>query len=965
MGSSMGFGELVDALWRVEELPRPQAGRPGEPEASARADRDRQRRLAAVAAAHHAGRRDGGPALVLGWCRPAPDEPVTVLTTGGPVDGSGSAGDLMLPPSGRGRRLSKDDVARVLDPLRCWVPVTPTADALLIDDAQPDPNQLPPSLEDGLLSIWHGAFGWLLIAEPLPPTVIAELSAQVAAEERDARGRSASPDFQLRAQRLARRHRELRAAESTGLWRVRLLAAAADRRSSTVVAGLLCAGTDLSPLGYTLVPAGEAAELSTLLSASDPAGAVLAGSPLVAALARTPQVEIPGVRLTPRPTFDVTPEPGPSSGTGLYLGRILDRDLRPSAALRLPVDSLNRHTFVSGATGAGKTHTIRHLLEQATAADLPWLVIEPAKAEYRATAGRAPDAGLVVIRPGDPDAPPVGINPLEPAPGFPLQTHVDQVAALFTAAFQAVEPFPQVLAAALTRSYLDQGWDLTLGEPVHPGVRPRYPTLADLQSVADRVVTGLGYGAELTSNVRGFIAVRLGSLRLGTTGRFFGAGHPLDFDRLLTRRVVLEIEDVGDDRDKAFLMGVILIRLVEHLRVRARRRPPPGGLRHLTVIEEAHRLLRRPESDGPAAHAVELFAALLAEVRAYGEGLVIAEQIPAKLIPDVIKNTAVKIVHRLPAADDRAAVGATINLSEEQSRYLVTLQPGRAGVFTDGMDHPLLVQVPDRVDREDPPGPSVSRPGTPADLIAHPVAACPPACAADPCSLRRMTNARQLLDSHPLLVVWAELAVLAHLAALPAPSPAPSFIQSLDLLDPRLLGCAVRHAVDNAVCARSSTLRTSHSPDIFAGHVAAELRAQLTSDGACTDHPVTWCAPCYRWNRVLLALHDRSADDPRAPRHPDSEQWEGEYGQPIPGSSCHEQLTTVERWSLDLIRDRHTIDAVNHGIEAPSALETAIGHRRDGPQWTIGLASALTNFTTYRGWPASILSTAADGGRRE
>jgi uncharacterized protein len=152
--------------------------------------------------------------------------------------------------------------------------------------------------------------------------------------------------------------------------------------------------------------------------------------------------------------------------------------------------------------------------------------------------------------------------------------------------------------------------------------------------------------------------------------------------------VVFEIEDAGDDRDKAFLMGAVLIRLTEHLRLRQRAEGPAAPrLRHLTVVEEAHRLLRQlppGTGAGPAAQAVEMFADLLAEVRAYGEGLIIAEQIPSKLISDVIKNTAVKIVHRLPAEDDRAAVGATMNVTSDQSQYLVTLVPGEAAVFTDG-----------------------------------------------------------------------------------------------------------------------------------------------------------------------------------------------------------------------------------------------------------------------------------------
>ena len=124
------------------------------------------------------------------------------------------------------------------------------------------------------------------------------------------------------------------------------------------------------------------------------------------------------------------------------------------------------------------------------------------------------------------------------------------------------------------------------------------------------MVTDIGYGTDEAADVQGFIKVRLSSLRLGTTGRFFEGGHELDFARLRSRNVVFEIEDVGDDADKAFLMGAVLMRLSEHLRVKFRRHEGRQGLTHITVIEEAHRLLRRaePGASGPAAHAVEMFA---------------------------------------------------------------------------------------------------------------------------------------------------------------------------------------------------------------------------------------------------------------------------------------------------------------------------------------------------------------------
>ena len=314
---------------------------------------------------------------------------------------------------------------------------------------------------------------------------------------------------------------------------------------------------------------------------------------------------------------------------------------------------------------------------------------------------------------------------------------------MFLAAFEASEPFPQVLAAALTRCYEDAGWDLVTSEPASPGLEPGYPAVEDLQATALQVVEDIGYGREITDNVRGFVTVRISSLRLGTAGRFFQGGHPLDFGRLLDRNVVLEIEDTGDDRDKAFLMGTVLIRLAEYLRLRQRAEGATAPrLRHLSVFEEAHRLLRQPhgQGGGAAAHAVEMFAGLLAEIRAYGEGLIIAEQIPAKLVPDVIKNTAVKIVHRLPAADDRAVVGATINLTEEQSAYLVTLTPGEAAVFTDGMDYTLLTRMPDGTSREiSTPAASVS----PASLIGSRSPTCGPECLLSPCTLRQVRAAQR------------------------------------------------------------------------------------------------------------------------------------------------------------------------------------------------------------------------------
>jgi DNA helicase HerA-like ATPase len=712
------------------------------------------------------------------------------------------------------------------------------------------------SLDDGLLGSWSGAFGWLVVAEPVSPGELLGLAEDLGVRQRVAEASADRfPERAVQARRLKERHAELQRGGSGGFWRITVAAGGADEVSAARVAGLFCASTDLSGLPYALSPvpappagptrsAGSCGPPATPGGDGVPAAPFYGSTELLAALARPPAAEVPGVRFALRPEFDVTPE---TPVGGIRLGEVLDRNLMPAGPFAVSPDSLNRHVFVCGATGAGKSQTVRCLLEAASERGIPWLVVEPAKAEYRLMASRLPGAEVIRIRPGEPDAIAAGLNPLEPAHDskggrFPLQTHADLVKALFIASFQAEEPFPQVLSAALGRVYEEAGWDLALGEPrgYPPGTRTAvYPTLTSLQRTAERVVAEIGYSQRVTDDVLGFIRVRLASLRHGTTGRFLEGGHPLDFAALLRGNVVLEIEDVGDDADKAFLMGTVLIRLAEHLRLTHRTAGREPGLVHLTVVEEAHRLLRRAEpgaagAAGAAAHAVELFAGLLAEIRAYGEGLVIAEQIPARLAPDAIKNTGVKITHRLPAADDREAVGATMNATPQQSRYLVTLPPGQAAVFSDGMDFPVLVKIKDGTERE------AASPAPTADartVVRPRSGTCGGECTARPCTLREMRGGQRALSGLPWVRLWAELAVLAHLTGWPTPVPTPAALAALLAQPARLAQCAVSHAIDAAVAVRPSIVR----PAALAAHVAAAIRARAErAEWRCLPDEPEW-----------------------------------------------------------------------------------------------------------------------------
>jgi DNA helicase HerA-like ATPase len=977
--------------WLVTAIPRPPADGQGD------SDRDAGlvQRRAALTSAYHA----GGP-VAFGWARTVAGGPVTVLAAGEALAAGADGGQMLLtlPAGGRGQPAGPDGLAGLLASFPCWSVIGGTCDWLLVtDSASPGPaqpgtagagqrgagsRQQLPGLDDGLLAVWPAPFAWLLLAEPITVDGLKAETIHVRSELTMSRLRD-TPGEQIQTRRMDGRYSELRQASATGMWRVRLLAGGADERAAARVAGLVCASADLNGLPYALAPLAGGARLDQALSGGDvstgmaiaedpdpvPEAAFVASTALLAALARPPAREVPGVHFTLLPEFDVTPEifadgaadPGQDGLGGVPAGLVLDRSRMPAGPLTLPTGSLNRHTFVCGATGAGKSQTVRGLLESATRLGIPWLVIEPAKAEYQLMAARLPDARVIRIAPGEPDTAPAGLNPLEPAAGpggtrFPLQAHADLVRALFLAAFEAEEPFPQVLASALARCYDAAGWDLALGEPIAPGLVPAYPTLEDLQHTATQVVADIGYGQEVTDNVTGFIQVRLSSLRLGTTGRFLGGGHPISLAALMESNVVLQIENVGDDQDKAFLMGSMLIQLTEYLRMRHREQGPiPPRLRHLTVIEEAHRLLRAPVGrSGPAAHAVDMFAGLLAEVRAYGEGLVIAEQIPSKLIPDVIKNTAVKIVHRLPAADDRDAVGATMNITPAQSQYLVTLPPGEAAVFTDGMDFPLLARLPDGTARETQT-PAVTAPAT--GLIGRRSSTCGQDCQGTPCTLRQMRAAQQALAAAPAIVLWAEYTVLGHLTGWHMPVPAAALRAQLDAMPARLRDCAVGHATDAAVSARIPAIAAKLSPAVLADHVATAIRAGLDERRwVCDREEPHWLAPAYQWAPVVEELRLAYQADPGAPRHPRSPQWESAHGRPIPGHTCALQLETAQAWLHDAVRDRAELEIIAFGARSPSAIETALGARRGDRDFDQRLARSLDYFTDCP-WPLTYLAT--------
>src|SRR5205823_5291428 len=361
--------------------------------------------------AYHTGvgiKGDGSGALAIGWVRHDTDGSVQLVAAGPGLVGSNEGQEvfLALPGGARARPLGRGALTGLMGRLPAWRAIGGISDGLLpADERRPDGRRAP-SLEECLLAAWPGPFGWLLVAEPLSAADIGQLAEELAQREQYATGDSDRfPGRATAARRLSLRHAEMRKGASAGMWRIWLFAGGADAEAAARVAGLVCASADLSGLPYAITPDGNAARglqevledeglTESLPVGGDAATAhpFCASSELVAALSRPPEREMPGIRLALRPDFDVTQEPA-AGRAAVTVGEILDRNRRPAGPLTLPLDSLNRHVFVSGATGSGKSQTVRALLEAATAAGIPWLVVEPAKAEYRLMAARLAGTG--------------------------------------------------------------------------------------------------------------------------------------------------------------------------------------------------------------------------------------------------------------------------------------------------------------------------------------------------------------------------------------------------------------------------------------------------------------------------------------------------------------------------------------------------------------------------------------------
>lgn len=375
----------------------------------------------------------------------------------------------------------------------------------------------------------------------------------------------------------------------------------------------------------------------------------------------------------------------------LELGNIFHMNHVEENIVELTKKSLASHTFITGSTGAGKSNTVYQIIDKARKKDIKFLVIEPAKGEYKHIFGA--DKDVLVFGTNPSLTPLLKINPFSFPYGIHILEHLDRLVELFNVCWPMYAAMPAVLKSAVEKSYQDCGWDLVRSQNKYGEML--YPSFVDVAYNIKEIIDNSEFDTDNKGAYKGSLLTRLESLTNGINGMIFTCDEILNED-LFDKNVIVDLSRVGSSETKSLIMGILVLKLQEY---RMTSNELNADFKHMTILEEAHNLLKRTSTEQSSESAnllgksVEMLSNAIAEMRTYGEGFIIADQAPGLMDMSVIRNTNTKIIMRLPDQTDRELVGKAANLNEDQIKELAKLPCGVAAIYQNEWVQPVLCKV--------------------------------------------------------------------------------------------------------------------------------------------------------------------------------------------------------------------------------------------------------------------------------
>ncbi|ASM37015.1 ATP-binding protein [Campylobacter sputorum] len=383
----------------------------------------------------------------------------------------------------------------------------------------------------------------------------------------------------------------------------------------------------------------------------------------------------------------------------IQLGKIYHMGREYENDVLLNQNNLTGHTFITGSTGSGKSNTIYQMLSELKKDDVKFLVVEPAKGEYKHVFGNLKDVSVYGTNPSL--TPLLRINPFRFPQEIHILEHLDRLVEIFNVCWPMYAAMPAILKKAIENAYIDAGWDLI--SSTNSIDRNLLPSFKDIMNNVVDILNSSEYSDENKGNYKGALVTRLESLTTGIFSMIF-SNNDLDDYGLFDKNVIVDLSRLGSMETKALIMGLLVMKLQEY---RMSKSDINAKLKHVTVLEEAHNLLKRTsteqssESSNLLGKSVEMLANAIAEMRTYGEGFIIADQSPGLLDMSVIRNTNTKIIMRTPDFSDRELVGRAAGLSDDQIVDVAKLPKGVAVVYQNNWIEAVLCKVDKSCIREE------------------------------------------------------------------------------------------------------------------------------------------------------------------------------------------------------------------------------------------------------------------------